>query len=327
MQRREFITLFGGAAAAWPLAARAQQMALPVIGFLSTASSKPFTRLVAAFWRGLNDSGYVEGRNVTIEYRWADGQFDRLPALAADLVKWQVAVIAATGGDAAALAAKAATTTIPIVFDSGTDLVKLGLVASLSQPGGNITGVSILASILAAKQLELLLELIPTASTISFLVNPNNSNAEDRTREMQEAVRAAGRQFQLVTAGTEAELEPAFATLAQQRIGALVVHSDPLFNGLREKIVALAARHSIPASYAFREFVAAGGLMSYGSSLADSYRLVDTYAGRILKGDKPADLPVQQSTKVEAIINLNTAKSLGLAFPIVLLGRVDEVIE
>ena len=318
--------MLGGAASVWPLAARAQQPAMPVIGFLSTASPAKFANFVAAFRQGLKEAGYVEGENLAIEYRWAEGHYDRLPALAADLANRQVAVIAASGGDPSALAAKAATATIPIVFNSGTDPVKLGLVASLSRPGGNLTGVSILASMLVAKQMELLRELVPTAVTISFLVNPNNPSTEERIREMQEAVRAVGQRLQVVTASAEAELESAFATI-QRRSGALIVPADPVFTSQRDRLVALAARHALPASYPYREYAVAGGLMSYGPNLADAYRLIGIYTGRILKGAKPADLPVQQSTKVEFVINLKTAKALGLTFPLPLIGRADEVIE
>jgi len=327
MRRREFITLLGGAAAAWPYAARAQQSAVPSIGFLNAQSRDSVAHAVAAFRRGLDELGYAEGRNLAIEYRWADGHVDRLPALAADLVQRQVAVIAATGGDPAALAVKRETSTIPIVFTIGGDPVALGLVANLNRPGGNITGISQINVLLDPKRLEVLHELMPGVAVAAVLRNPSNANAAVQVAALQTAARTMGIDLRLVTAATEREIDAAFTMLADMRVGMLMVASDPFFNGRRAQIIALAARLEVPAIFHQREFALDGGLMSYGTSLPEMYRLAAIYTGRILKGDKPADLPVQQSTKVELVINLKTAKALGLTFPITLLGRADEVIE
>jgi putative tryptophan/tyrosine transport system substrate-binding protein len=327
IERREFITLLGGAAVAWPLAARAQQPALPVIGFLSSVSPAPWAHLVAAFRQGLAETGYVEGRNVAIEFRWAQGQYDRLPALAADLVHRQVAVLVATGGTMTTLAAKAATTKIPIVFTIGGDPVQLGIVASLARPGGNITGVNIFTSEMGAKRLGLLHQMVPTAALIAVLMNPKNPNAEALSKEIPEAARAVGQQIHTLTASTERDLDAAFKTASQLGAGALLVAADPFFNSRRDYIVALAARHAIPAMYEQREFALAGGLMSYGTNLPHGYRQTGLYTGRVLKGEKPADLPVVQSTEFEFVINLNAAKALGLEVPPGLSASADEVIE
>jgi putative ABC transport system substrate-binding protein len=324
-KRREFITLLGGAAA-WPLAARAQQ-AMPVVGFLGTASPRPFAHLVAGFRRGLQETGFVEDRSVVIEYRWAEGQYDRVPALAADLVRRQVAVIVTVGGETSAAAAKAVTETIPIVFNVGSDPVKIGLVVSLARPGGNATGVNIFTIELVEKRLGLLLDLIPTASSIAILVNPDFVPAAANASEAEAAARAVGKQVVIYNARSEIEIGTAFAIMAQARPGALLVGADPFFNSRRGLIVALAARHAIPAIYEWREFAEAGGLISYGTSLVEAYRQQGIYAGRILKGEKPADLPVVQLSKFELVINLNTAKALGLAIPPGVLALADEVIE
>jgi putative tryptophan/tyrosine transport system substrate-binding protein len=326
MKRRAFIALIGGAAA-WPLAARAQQPAMPVIGFLSAASSGPFAHLVAAFRQGLQEAGYIEGQNVAIEYRWAEGQYDLLPALAADLVRLPVAVIVATGGAAVAQAAMAASSTIPIVFNSGGDPVQLGLVASMSRPGGNVTGVHLFIGTLDPKKLGLLRELVPKATVIGVLLNPKVAGFQTRLADVQRAAHDIGQQIQIVHASTERELEMAFEVLTQSRVGALVVGADPFFNAQRDQIVALAARFALPAIYEGREYAVAGGLMSYGTSLPEGYRQVGVYTGRILKGAKPFELPVVQSTKFEFVINLKTAKALGVQFSDNLLSLADEVIE
>jgi ABC-type uncharacterized transport system substrate-binding protein len=327
MRRRELITLLSGLAAAWPLAARAQQPTLPVIGFLGSTSPDTYAHLVAAFHRGLSETGYGEGQNVAIEYRWANDQYDRLAALAADLVRRQVAVIVSSGGVITAVEAKAATSSIPILFAIGSDPVKYGFVASLNRPGRNMTGVNFFSTTLGPKRLELLRELLPKAMAIGALVNPSGPTAESDVKEMEGAARALGLQFRVVTASSERDFEPAFATIVQQRTDALIVISDPLFTSHRDHVVALAAHHALPTTYSLREFVAVGGLMSYGTSFADAYRQIGVYAGRILKGEKPSELPVMQPTKFEFVINLKTAKTLGLKVPDKLLALADEVIE
>jgi putative ABC transport system substrate-binding protein len=327
VKRREFITLIGGAAA-WPLAAHAQQAAMPVIGWLASGTSKGYAAFATAFRQGLNETGYAEGRNLAIEYRWAEeGQFDRLPAIAADLVQRQVTIIAAAGTPSA-FAAKAATATIPIVFSTGGDPVTAGLVASLNRPGGNLTGVSNFVAVLAAKQFELLHELVPNTNMIGVLVNPTDPNlANYITRDLQEAGRALGQQIQVLNASTEDEIDASFRSLAQLRVGATIIGSDPFFTNQRDQIIALAARYRIPAMYYVREFTLAGGLITYGASIADGYRQVGIYAGKILKGAKPADLPILQPTKFELTINLKTAKALGLTVPVIMQMTANEVIE
>jgi putative tryptophan/tyrosine transport system substrate-binding protein len=323
MNRRELLVLLGSMMIA-ARAPRAQQKVMPVIGFLGAGSAGPLFTVVGAFRQGLNETGYVEGQNVAIEYRWAEGRYDRLPALAADLVGRKVDVIAALGGTSPALAAKSATATIPIVFSVG-DPVERGLVASLARPGGNLTGVSSLD--LAPKRVEMLSELVPRATLIAVLVNPDNANAERIVRDVQEAARAKGLQLLTLKASTESEIDTAFATLVELNAGALVLPSDAYLNSRREQLVALTARHAVPAIYDWREYPAAGGLISYGPSLTAAYRLVGVYAGKILKGAKPADLPVQQPTTFELVVNLKTAKELGLTVPPSILSRADEVIE
>jgi len=324
MKRREFITLIGGAAA-WPLAARAQQPAMPVVGFLNGASPDGYAPMLAGFRQGLKETGYVEGRNVAIEYRWLEGQYDRAPSMAAELVRRQVAVIVAnTPGN---LAAKAATTTIPIVFSTGGDPVQMGLVASLSRPGGNVTGVTQMNQGVAPKRLELAHELVPTATTMALLVNRTSPNTEPQVRDLQAAARTLGLQLHVLHAATDGDFDTVFATLAKLQAGALVIGPDGFFNSRSELLATLTLRHRVPAMYEDRPFAVAGGLMSYGGSTPSMYRVAGTYTGRILKGEKPADLPVQQATKIELVINLKTAKALGLEVPAAVLARADEVIE
>jgi putative tryptophan/tyrosine transport system substrate-binding protein len=326
MKRREFLTLVGGTTAAWPLAARAQPSALPVIGFLNVASPEGFANYVAAFRNGLKEIGYVEGQNVAIEYRWAEGHYDRLPEMAADLVRRQVSVIVAN--TPANLVAKNTTSTIPIVFTTGVDPVQLGLVSNLRRPGGNVTGVSQLNAQLGPKRLELARELMPTATVITLLVNPSDpSGAERLSKEMHGAAAPLGLQVDVVRAGTDTEIEAAFAGFAHPKIGVMVIGADAFFSAKSQLLAELSRRYAVPAIYQTSEFTNAGGLMSYGGSVTDSYHLAGTYTGRILKGEKPADLPVQQSTKVQLFVNLRTAKALGLTVPLSLLGRADEVIE
>jgi putative tryptophan/tyrosine transport system substrate-binding protein len=326
LPRREFLALLGGAAAAWPRAAQAQQTAMPIIGLLDSSSADAYAPFLTAFRAGLNGAGFVEGRNVAIEYRWADGRYDRLPALAAELVRVPVTVLVATG-ITAAVAAKAATSTVPIVFNTGGDPVRFGLVASLNRPGGNVTGVASLGKVLVAKRFELLRELVPKAAAIAFLVNPNNAVAALDTSDAQSAAAALGQKLIVLNAGSEGDIETAFATIAEQRAGGLLQQLDPFLQSRRDQVVALAARYRLPAIYERRDFAAAGGLMSYGTSLSDMLQLVGNYTGRLLKGEKPADLPVQQPVKFELTVNLKTAKAMGLEIPTSILLRADEVIE
>jgi putative ABC transport system substrate-binding protein len=327
MRRRKFIKLIGGAAVMWPVTTRAQQSAMPVIGFLNGASPGPYAPYLAAFHRGLKENGFIEGRNVAIEYRWAEGHYDRFGEFAADLVHRQVAVIAATGNPGGPIAAKMATTTIPIVFSIPDDPLQLGLVTSLARPGGNVTGITALVDLLAAKRLELIRDLIPTATMIGYLMNRTNASARAYAKDIQEAANLVGQQIEILDVGSEEEMDTAFATLARLHAGALLVVSDNFFVSRREKLVQLAARYVIPTIYENRDFTVAGGLMSYGASLVDVYRQVGVYVGRILKGTKPADLPVLQPTKFELVINVKTARALGLTIPPSLLARADEVIE
>ena len=324
--RRQFISALGCVAAAWPVAARAQQPTMPVIGFLNSASPDGYAPMVAAFRQGLKETGFVEGENVAIEYRWANGHYDRLAALAGDLVHRGVSVIAATSTPAN-LVAKAATSTIPVVFTTGSDPVQLGLVGSLNRPGGNVTGVTQLSSEVAPKQLELAHTLVPKATIVALLVNPKDPRTESAIRELKAVAITLGLQLNVLRASTEVEIDDAFTALLQQRAGVLVIATDAFFNSEVERLAALTIRHSVPAIYQHGQFTEAGGLASYGSSLTNSYRLAGGYAGRILKGEKPADLPVQESTKLELIINLKTAKALGLEVPLSILGRADQVIE
>jgi len=327
MKRREFITLLGGAAATWPLAARAQQPAMPVIGILGSVSPAPYAGFVEAIKQGLREAGYVEGRNAAIEYRWAEGQYNRLPQQAAELVDRGVAVIILVGGGPTTAAAKTATATIPIVFISGDDPVKSGAVAALNRPGGNVTGVSLLTVAIEAKRLQLLHELVPNVAVVAALINQNNPQADIQVHELQGAARTLGLQVEVFKASSPSEIDTAFANMVQKRAGAVIVAGDAFFNSRKEQFVVLTARHALPAIFTFREFPVAGGLMSYGTSLADGYRQTGVYAGRILKGEKPAEIPVQQAVKVELVINLQTAKTLAISIPLPLLGRADEVIE
>jgi putative ABC transport system substrate-binding protein len=327
MRRREFITLFGGVAVTWPLAARAQQTAMPVIGFINAASAQNYARQLAAFHKGLAETGYVNGQNVLIEYRWADDQNDRLPAMAADLVHREVAVIAATSTPAA-VAAKATTMTIPIVLEMGGNPIELGLVASLSRPGGNVTGVTSLSLELAPKRLELLHELLPAVRVMALLVDLTDSTTANTTvSEVQTAAQAFGLQLHVLHASRERDFEGVFAKLSQLGAGGLVVAGGPFFVSYREQLAAMALHYAVPTAYQNREFTAAGGLLSYGSDITESYRLAGIYTGRILKGDKPGDLPIQQATKVELFLNLKTARALGITVPLPLSGRADELIE
>jgi putative tryptophan/tyrosine transport system substrate-binding protein len=327
MQRREFIKIIAGSAAAWPLSVRAQQPAMPVVGFLNAASPQSYTRALSAFLKGLGETGYVDSQNVKIEYRWADGRNDRLPAMAADLVHRQVAVIAATSTPAA-LAAKATTTTIPIVFETGGDTVRLGLVASLSRPGGNVTGVTQTNLEAAPKRLQLLHELVPTSSVMALLINPaDGALAETAIKDVQAAARTLGLEVHVLNASADHDFDGIFTKLIQLRAGGLVIGPGPLFTSRSEQLAALAVHYAVPTVYEWREFAVAGGLMGYGGSLTESYRTAGNYTGRILKGDKPADLPVQRGTKVEMYINLKTAKALGINVPEAFIGRADEVIE
>jgi len=322
--RRKFLATLGSAAA-WPLTAHAQQPATPVVGFLSSRSAEDSARSVAAFRQALAEAGYVEGRNVTIEFRWAEGHYDRLPALAAELIGRRVDVLVAVGGNQAPRAAKAATSTIPIVFGTGEDPVKESLVPSLNRPGANVTGATFFTTLLGAKRLGLLRELVPKAEVIALLINQNSSQGQ--AKDVQEAARDLGQGVVVLNGGTDADIDAAFASLAQHQAGALLVGADPFFNVRRDRLIALAARHAVPAIYQFRDYPLAGGLMSYGASISDLYQQVGVYVGRILKGDKPADLPVMLPTKFELVINLKTAKALGLTVPDKLLALADEVIE
>ena len=327
MQRREFITLLGGAAAAWPVTARAQQPAMPAIGFLSSRSANDSARAVDAFRQGLAVKGYVEGRNAEIEFRWADGQFDRLPALASDLVQRSVAVLVAVGGAQTATIAKATTSTIPIIFGIGEDPVKEGLVPNLNRPGGNMTGATFSTALLGAKRLGILRDLVPSAKVIALLVNQSSSQGQGQKQDIEKAAREVGQGLVILDGSSDQEIDASYTSLAKQNVGALIVGADPFFDPRRDRMIALSARYAVPTIYQFREFVLAGGLVSYGASITDYYRQIGVYVGRVLKGESPADLPVMLPTKFELSINLKTAKALGLAIPSGLLAIVDEVIE